>query len=62
MINILYNKYKLWFWIILSFLFIIGGISNVFTGTVWEVVLNIFLGIICLIVAMSIVFKQRKTD
>lgn len=60
MLNIFYNKYKLSFWIILGFLFIIGGISNLFTGTFWEVALNIVLGIVCIIIAMSILFKQKN--
>lgn len=60
MFNILYKKYKLSFWIILGFLFIIGGISNLFTGTLWEVALNIVLGIVCIIIAMSILFKQKN--
>lgn len=60
MFNMFYSRYKVWFWSILSFLFLTGSISKYFTGSIWEFWLNGGLGLVCLVVMVTIVIKDRK--
>ncbi|WP_449442722.1 hypothetical protein [Ureibacillus acetophenoni] len=56
--GILYQRYKLAFWVILSLLFASGMISNFFTGSMFEVILNGVLFFICLIIAITLIFQS----
>ncbi len=60
MFGMFYDRFKVAFWIILTFLFATGSISNIYTGTGWEVALNSFLGVVCLIVTITLFVKQRN--
>ncbi|MCM3442923.1 hypothetical protein [Metabacillus halosaccharovorans] len=62
MLSVFYNRFKVAFWIILTILFATGSISNISTGTDWEVALNAVLGAVCLIVAITLFVKQRKNE
>lgn len=60
MFGMFYNRYKVAFWLILAFLFGTGSISNIYTGTKWEVALNAFLSTICLVVSIVLIIKKGK--
>ncbi|MFT4414544.1 hypothetical protein ACLM5H_11860 [Fredinandcohnia humi] len=62
MFGIFYNRYKVVFWLILAFLFGTGSISNIYTGTKWEVALNASLGTICLVVSIVLIIKKGKKE
>lgn len=62
MFGMFYNRFKVIFWLILAFLFATGSISNIYTGTSWEVALNGILGIICLAVSIVLFLKRRKNE
>ena len=59
-LGILYERYKLPFWIILTILFGSGAITNYFNGTKIEVMINGILFVISLFMAIYILIKTLK--
>nr|WP_106784397.1 hypothetical protein [Lysinibacillus timonensis] len=60
MFSVFYNRYKVAFWIILTILFAIGSITNIYTGTGWEVVLNAVIGVVCFIISITLLVKKGR--
>lgn len=60
MFSMFYQRYKVPFWIVLTLLFLSGSVSKMYTGASWEVALNGGLGVVCLIISIVLLAKQRK--
>jgi len=61
MLSFLYQKYRLWIWLILFIMFETGAISKSYYAATWQVWLNAMLGVICLIIFLTITMRSRRT-
>ncbi|MDR7002915.1 hypothetical protein J2Y67_005455 [Neobacillus niacini] len=60
MLSFYYQRYKLWFWLILFLAFEIGAISKSFYSPLWEVLLNAVIGLICVGIYIRLRFLKQK--
>lgn len=60
LLSFFYQRYKTWFWFVLFLAFGSGAVSKSFHSSLWEVLLNASLGLICL--GVFIVFLFRKNS
>ncbi|MDR7002365.1 hypothetical protein J2Y67_004887 [Neobacillus niacini] len=60
MLSFYYQRYKLWFWLILFLAFEIGAISKSFYSPLWEVLLNAVIGSICVGIYIRLRFLKQK--
>jgi hypothetical protein len=61
MLSILYERFKIWIWLLLAVLFGTGALTKSDHGKPWEVVLDAGLAFICLVMFVFLFMKKQRT-
>lgn len=62
MFNFFYQRYKVWFWLLLTLLFASGAVSKAYHASLWEVILNAVLGVVSLFIFIHLSLRKNAVD